>query len=618
VSRSVGPRLRVDGYVRVSRVGRRKGPRFISPAVQEEDIRRWAGRNGAMVLTVFEELDESGLRADRPLLEAAVQRVEGGLSQGIVVSKLDRFGRSLLHGLKMVERIRAAGGTFVSVQDGFDITTDTGKLILRLLLSFAEWDVDRMRSSWEVAQAKAIERGVYPGKQTPLGYRRTKTGRLLPNPATAPVVAEVFRLRATGRSLAQIALFIESQGVLTSGGNRGWTHSSVGCVVHHRVYLGEVHWASYRNAHAHAPLTDPSTWEAAQHPNPWPAPPSGCGEHLLRGGLVRCASCGMSLRWYEDSLRSIYACVGRSARGRCPGPAAIRADVLEAYVETVVLALLRRRGRPAIATGEQADEKLAAADAALSRYRDSDTLPRILGDERFNAGLLVRVERVRDARLQIAALREQAAVHDLPPAAALEASWPHMSRAARREIIKGVLDGVFVAPGRGAFTDRVFLCPAGTGPRMASAKTGGKAIAPGPFKPNRSTITGTWGRALYAWPRERIQAELTAFTRDRTVWPSPQEFRDAGLHTLRLQIRFSAGERVWAHHLGLDLADPPREEVWTEPRIKAALTLYVPSKQRWPTRPDFAADRLLPLLEVMTSTGGQRRWRSEYPFTRPG
>jgi hypothetical protein len=38
-------------------------------------------------------------KTDRPLLERAIGRVESGESSGIVVSRLDRFGRSLLDGL---------------------------------------------------------------------------------------------------------------------------------------------------------------------------------------------------------------------------------------------------------------------------------------------------------------------------------------------------------------------------------------------------------------------------------------------------------------------------------------------------------------------------------------
>lgn len=78
---SGGELLSVDGYVRVSQVGRRGGQQFISPQVQREAIEGWAAMRGARVLEVFEELDESGGRGDRPLLETALQRVESGSSE---------------------------------------------------------------------------------------------------------------------------------------------------------------------------------------------------------------------------------------------------------------------------------------------------------------------------------------------------------------------------------------------------------------------------------------------------------------------------------------------------------------------------------------------------------
>lgn len=118
----------VDGYIRVSQVNDRAGERFISPTLQRDAIEGWARLHGAVVGELFEELDESGARTDRPLLERAIARLESGESGGIVVSRLDRFGRSLLDGLAGIDRITRAGGTFVAVEDGLDLSTDTGDL----------------------------------------------------------------------------------------------------------------------------------------------------------------------------------------------------------------------------------------------------------------------------------------------------------------------------------------------------------------------------------------------------------------------------------------------------------------------------------------------------------
>ena len=162
----------VDGYVRVSRVGKRKGPSFISPTVQRDAIEEWAARQGFRLLEVFEELDESGARADRPLLEQAIRRIEVGATSALVVWRVDRFGRSLSDGVKTIDRIQSVGGGFYSVQDGLDISTDGGRLVLRILLSVAEYQLDGVRAGWDAARERAIRRGVHLSRPCRLAIAR--------------------------------------------------------------------------------------------------------------------------------------------------------------------------------------------------------------------------------------------------------------------------------------------------------------------------------------------------------------------------------------------------------------------------------------------------------------
>jgi DNA invertase Pin-like site-specific DNA recombinase len=341
---SAGEHLCVDGYVRVSQVGKRKGERFISPAVQRELIESWAAMRGARVLEVFEELNESGGREDRPLLERALGRVESGISQGIVVSKVDRFGRSLISGLAAIERVQVSGGIVVSVQDGLDTSTGPGRLVLRILLSLAEWESERIGAAWEQAHARAIKRGVYGGPGAPLGYRRARSGRLRPDPMTAAMVAEVFRRRADGETGAALARWLEAQGARTLRGNVGWTSQTLARLLHNRVYLGEIRYGSHVNEHAHPALVDAATWEAAQHPRR--AVVSRRRDQAQLAQLVRCAGCSlvMSPCWHPRREAWLaYICQRHSAAGRCPAPALIGATYLEAYVEECFFELVRRR-----------------------------------------------------------------------------------------------------------------------------------------------------------------------------------------------------------------------------------------------------------------------------------
>src|SRR4051794_3519354 len=96
---------RRDGHVRVSQTRGRSGPSFISPSVQRERLEAWCSLYGARLGKVWEELDESGGRADPPMLIAAIERVEAGRSDGIIVARLDRFGRSLRDALEHIDRV---------------------------------------------------------------------------------------------------------------------------------------------------------------------------------------------------------------------------------------------------------------------------------------------------------------------------------------------------------------------------------------------------------------------------------------------------------------------------------------------------------------------------------
>jgi DNA invertase Pin-like site-specific DNA recombinase len=454
--------LRVDGYVRVSRVGKRRGESFISPDVQRDRILSWAEARDAVVLRVFEELDESGSRADRPLLMEALRRIEEGASGGLVVSKANRFGRSLIDGLVMMERIRAAGGVFYSVEDSFDTGTDTGRLVLRFMLSMAEWDVDRARDDWATAKQRAVGRGVFICGTLPAGYRKTRSRRLLPDPRTAPVVAEVFGRRAAGESGSSLCRYLEERGIRTGYGNPCWTTSSLFHMLHSRLYLGELRAHGYVNEHAHPALVDAVTWEKAQAPRQLQV--EGERTPVLLRGLVRCAACSMTLAVLRGPRR-YYHCRRHFAGGDCPQPATVDAVDLEQYVTDAFFRVLSQRRQPPIARSAAAAAALTRAEAGLASYRDSDRVQRILGHDSYLAGLAARQERLRDARLAVADLRARTASHDIPAVAEVRRLWPDLDTIQRRVLISQVIDCVFVSRGRKRLPERVTICPIGTAPK---------------------------------------------------------------------------------------------------------------------------------------------------------
>ena len=64
----------VDGCIRVSQVAGRTGERFISPSLPREQIEGWVRARGYLLGELFEELDESGARADGGVFAKAIFR----------------------------------------------------------------------------------------------------------------------------------------------------------------------------------------------------------------------------------------------------------------------------------------------------------------------------------------------------------------------------------------------------------------------------------------------------------------------------------------------------------------------------------------------------------------
>jgi DNA invertase Pin-like site-specific DNA recombinase len=606
--------LPVDGYVRVSRVGRRRGERFMSPALQREQIEAWASACDARVLTIFEELDQSGRRPDRPLLEAAIERIENGVSRGIVVATTDRFGRSMLDALLAIKRVQDAGGHFFGAQEGFDLGNDVGRMMVRHLLSMAEWESDRKSVAWQQAKAKMVARGAYPSSHVPFGYRRRRAGRLRVDPHTGPLVTELFRRRADGVSVGDLCRWLEGLGVKSARGNSGWSLSSMQHLLRNRAYLGEIHWGRRTRERAHEPLTDAATWQRAQRPQ---LRGTSARHPSLLTGLVRCASCSMSMSATSRRLPSgrrlrVYYCHGRSSGGRCPLRASLSADPLETHVQTVAFDLLRRRRRLPSARLREAERKLEAAEQALAAYRDSARLLTLLGEQSFAAGLAARNRRLIDARLELADVRIRHAVHELPPAAEVERRWPTMTLAERRELLAKIIDCVFVSPGRFRVEDRVTVCPAGTAPARLP-RIGDKRSNARAFRPRRSgKRAGT--RPSHRWSNARLERELGEFLRGRTHWPTQAVFYACDRAVLLQQATLQAGEESWAHHFGLPMEQRPAwREPWTEERIRAGLDRYLADKRVWPTIPQFRADGLYPLRRAVERSGGLARWAPEYP-----
>lgn len=440
--------------MRVSHVGGRGGDSFHADADQVSDIERYAAARGAEVEFMVPELSVSGGKAiaDRPSLQMAIEGVEAGRFDGIVVAYLSRLSRSR-SGIEIWDRVEKAGGHVHCAAENLDTSTPSGRFIRDVHLANAVREREEHVDRFEMRTAKATEAGVWQRRQTPIGYRKDpETRRLVPS-ELAPLVRKAFADRASGHSVSAIARDLE----MTPSGARN--------ALSNRVYLGELRVRSYVNPAAHPPLVDEGVFAAAQLSQPRP-PRSKVLEPSLLAGLVRCCGCGhMMPRGGGGNQRPTYTCARHHSGTWCPEGAAIACHLLDEYVQQVALRELASiRVQKTDGSTEAQRHTLASAERELAAYLEGVSAAGLPAGS-FAEGARARSAAVEDAQRALA--EALGAASYAPMIQGAVDAWPALDFGERNVVLRGVLDAVLVERvGRGRrvdVADRVRVVKAGSG-----------------------------------------------------------------------------------------------------------------------------------------------------------
>lgn len=466
--------LPFDGYGRVSRVGDR-GERLRSFEFQEREVRAEAEKRSLGFGEFIIDEDYSGATDKRPGLLRVIERIERGVSGGLIVAKLDRFSRDELQALQLADRIARAGGRIYSYAESADRTTPEGEFQVGITFLVAQLEHRRKAAEFEKSKAAAIAAGIAVNPRLAPGVRRRDDRRLEPDPDVAPVIVRAFEARAAGAGPSDVGDMLERSGVPTSMGSTMWSKQAVYGLLSNRVYLGELRQGKHVNEMALEPIVDRALWEAAQRPDQRRRPTRSRLEHPDIGlGLLRCASCRYTLNATNSSRgRRVYRCPGRHAGGRCPGPARAYADEVDPLLERTFFAIAENwRARGSVTDSAAVDGLRAAlgkAERALALYRDDADLEATVeamgGMAAWREGLRIRRERVEAAALELAEAERDLVVPDVPQVTALRAEWPRIGARERRQHLATLIDCVALLPADGtAIARRVVVFRRGAGP----------------------------------------------------------------------------------------------------------------------------------------------------------
>ena len=309
------------------------------------------GEGWVCLPTHYDDGGFTGGNLDRPALARLLDDIKAGEIDCVVVYKVDRLSRSLLDFSRLVEVFDKHHVSFVAVTQPINTADSTGRLMLNILLSFAQYERELIADRTSDKMSAARRRGQWCGGVPVLGYDiHPDGGKLVVNEDEAQMIRAIFDLYLQHRSLQKVVAELNRRGWTTKEwtSKKGRFHPGrpfskstlaryltnplyIGCVNHKgQVYPGE-HRGIIRKEvfdRMQAILAENQRNNGAKTRNRHGA--------LLKG-ILRCGACGTAMvpttTRKKGRIYRYYTCSSAQKKGwkTCPHPN-VPAQKLEAMV----------------------------------------------------------------------------------------------------------------------------------------------------------------------------------------------------------------------------------------------------------------------------------------------
>lgn len=204
----------------------------------------------------------SGATLKRPALQALLTQVQQGAVDMIVLYKIDRLSRSLRDFLNLISLFESYNVTFVSVTQSLNTATSIGKLLLNVLLSFAQFERDMTSERLRDWFAGARQRGLWKSGRRPFGYTVQK-GYLDILEAEAKAVRYAHRRYPAIGSVKLLADEMHRKGFRNQYGGP-LKKSALTRVLRNRLYCGDLVHLGQPQPGQHTAVISEATWRATQ------------------------------------------------------------------------------------------------------------------------------------------------------------------------------------------------------------------------------------------------------------------------------------------------------------------------------------------------------------------
>src|SRR6266849_2765917 len=218
---------RTVAYLRVST--EKQADKGVSLEAQRAKVEAYAQLYDLELVDVVVDAGVSAKTLDRPGLQRALEMLKTGQAEALLVVKLDRLTRSVVHLGQLVEEYLADGKwALLSVGEQIDTRSAAGRLVLNVLASVSQWEREAIGERTSAAMQHKASVGEYTGGDVPYGYSLDSDGdHLVENPEEQKVLSTARTLRGAGLSLRSVARELNAQGFRSRTG-RQFAHVQIG------------------------------------------------------------------------------------------------------------------------------------------------------------------------------------------------------------------------------------------------------------------------------------------------------------------------------------------------------------------------------------------------------
>ncbi len=220
-----------------------------------------AGKSDLRLFSCYCDNGETGTNFDRPAFQRMMEDVKAGRVNCIIVKDLSRFGRDFLETGNLLEKVLPfLGVRFISVNDSYDSAdSDSGNEGMTVALKNLVNDIYAKDISKKVFSSLDTKKrnGEFIGNYSAYGYLKSPEDKhkLIIDEEIAPVVRQIFKLKADGIGNAVIARLLTAEGVLNPNKyrydkgiifserfaeNTPWGTQAVKGILTNPVYLGNM------------------------------------------------------------------------------------------------------------------------------------------------------------------------------------------------------------------------------------------------------------------------------------------------------------------------------------------------------------------------------------------